>query len=135
MKLCPKCELNYINDNDELCTVCKVPSKTLSGDSQMHKTRTSVYFNEDFTFVNEMYAYRGKIGYKAFNFDGDNVGIVFMTGDKRSPSFGHCELCIYPTYQSRYGEWHRFTSYGCRLQWEVLCNRLKTNSSYKCHID
>lgn len=134
MKLCPKCELNYIADTEELCSLCKTPSKN-SGSSQVHRARTTKLFDEDFTFSNEAAAYRGKNGYVAYDSQGNKVGIVYMTDDKRSPSYGYCELCIYPAYQSRYGEWRRFTSYGCRLKWDVLCERLKNEPKYICHID
>ncbi len=58
-----------------------------------------------------------------------------MTDDKRTPSYGHCETCIFPEYRARYGEWHRITSNGERVPWIRLENALKKEGKYKLFID
>ena len=133
MKKCPKCEVNWIKDDEELCAVClkdMFPAKT-----QVHQIRPNVYFNELFIFKTGDYFYDGKHGFRAYNSQGEHVGIVFMTDDDRGPAYKHCELHCFPEYYSRYGEWHRITSHGNRISWEFLCNVLKTQKEYPCFID
>lgn len=95
----------------------------------------SVYFQEEFIFTNELGYNRGKNGFQAYNSKGENVGIVFMSGDKRTPAYGHCELCMYKPYYNRYGEWHRIQSRGGRIKWDKLCDILKEKETHKVFID
>ena len=83
------------------------------------------YFQEEFTFTMQKAFYRGKIGFQAYNSKGENVGLVFMCDDKRTPAYEHCELCMYPAYYNQYGEWHRIQSHGGRIKWDKLCEILK----------
>ena len=57
------------------------------------------------------------------------------TDDERTPAFNHCELCFFEDYQSKYGEWHRFTSNGERIKWSFLCDVLKKEGKYSCLVD
>ena len=123
------------NSQNQTQTPVTTPLPPKISNGQAYKTRSSKFYNEEFTFTNESTSYRGKNGYKAYNSNGENVGIVFMTDDKRRTSYGYCELCFYPNYQNRYGEWHKFTSHGYRLKWENLCTCLQNQSVYKCYID
>lgn len=135
-KKCPKCELNYIRDDEELCSECKCSNaNTTRFGTQNHRPRTPAYFNEDFTFRNETVCCDGTYGFKAYNSQNINVGIVYMTYDKRSPSYGSCELLIFERYRNIYGKYHRFTSYWNKLNWNTLCAHLSTDSQYTCHID
>lgn len=97
--------------------------------------RENRVFAETFTFTNEPASIRGKSGYKAYNSYGKYIGIVYMTDDKRSPSFECAELCMLPNYYNVYGEWHRIKSHGGRIKWQVLCDRLSKNGKYECYID
>lgn len=135
MKLCPECELNFIDENADFCSVCKTAKQRNSSYPVKSRSSRFVNYDEDFTFTGETAYYKRKYGYKAYNSKGDNVGIVYMTDDKRSPSYEYCELCFYSEYKTRYGEWHRFFTNGCKLKWATLCSILKTNSEYVCHID
>ncbi len=136
MKLCPKCELNPINDDEDLCEVCKnATHSSVKQNNSSQRARPFVQYNEDFIFICELTRCRDKIGYRAYNSENENVGIVFMTDDKRLSSYGDCELSFYPKYENRYGKYHRFTINGGKLKWDVLCARLRKNSKYKCHID
>lgn len=135
MKRCPKCELNFIADDAELCSYCKdliVKDKVVKSSN---KSKERKFYNETFTFTNEKAKLKGKYGYKAYNSQGKNVGIVYMTDKKGITSYGYCELCIDSNYQYHYGQWHRIFSNGCRIQWETLCAYLKIHSQYVCHID
>ena len=136
MKLCPKCNLNWIEDYKEFCTICANSESSISnngiGGGGKHP---AAYFQEEFTFTNEKIFYRGKVGFKAYNSKGQNVGLVFMCDDKRTPAYEHCELCMYPAYYNQYGEWHRITSHSGRIKWSKLCEILKQNTKYKVFID
>lgn len=108
-----------------------VISKT-QGDKKMRK---HFDFAETFTFTYEAASIRGKCGFKAYNSKGKNIGIVYMTDDKRSPAFGFAELCMLPNYYNTYGEWHRIKSHGGRVDWQVLCERLNKYGKCECYID
>lgn len=131
MKQCPKCELNWIKDDEEMCEVCY---NNLHKTTQIHKGRTA-FAHETFTFINEPKRFRGKDGYIAINSKGERVGIIICTDDERTPAFNHCELCFFEDYQSKYGEWHRFTSNGERIKWSFLCDVLKKEGKYSCLVD
>ena len=132
MKKCPKCEMNWIEDNEELCSVCLQEMKPVK--AQIHET-SFAYFHETFTFKSESCRYDGKYGFEAYNSKGEHVGIVFMTDDKRIKAYGYCELHFFPQYRERYGEWHRIKSHGNRIAWDFLCNQLKFKNEYTCYID
>ena len=136
MKLCPICQLNWIEDTNTHCEVCEnknfAPKNNGGPGGIKHP---SAYFQEFFTFKNESGYHRGKRGFQAFNSNGENIGVVFMTDVHKTPAYGHCELCMYPAYYNRYGEWHRITSHGGRIKWSKLCEILKEKAEYKVFID
>lgn len=134
MKKCPKCELQWIQDADEMCDVCR-EEMISSQKAQSKKPRPVTCFNESFTFMSGIYRCDGKVGYKAFNSKGEHVGIVFMTDDPRTPAYKHCELHFFPQYYNQYGEWHRITSHGKRILWKTVCDYLKTHENYECFVD
>ena len=130
---CPICDLNYITEEEEMCEAClnaQDVKKTLK-----YSRRTPYQFNETFIFKNEEMKFRGQQGFKAYNSEGKNVGIVFMTKNQNTPADGNCELCFFEEFQDRYGEWHRIMSHGRRIKWEFLCEHLKTDSEYVCYVD
>ena len=133
---CPRCELNYIKEEEKFCSSC------LSEINNKKRTRVQTIngkgyklFQEYFTFKNIMKSYRGKTGFVALNSENEEIGIVFMCDDKRTPSFENCELCIYSKFQNRYGEWHRIKSNGERIRWEHLEEILKSQGLYKVYVD
>ena len=133
MKKCPKCEVNWIDDSEEMCSLCQ--KEMAPKQAQIHNPKPNVHFNEVFTFKSGDYGYDGKWGFKAYNSKGEHVGIVFMTDDDRTPAYKHCELRFFPEYYSRYGKWHRIISHGNRLAWAHLCEILKIRNEYSCFID
>ena len=133
MKKCPICELNWIDDNEEMCSLCQ--QKAVPTQTQVHKPKPNVHFNEIFTFKSGDYVYDDKRGFKAYNSKGEHVGIVFMTDDKRVKAYGYCELHFFPNYYNSYGVWHRIKSHGSRIAWGFLCDYLKTHEEYSCYID
>lgn len=90
-KKCPKCGLNYITDNGELCTVCREGLAVKAA-----KNLSERVYDETFIFTNEPAKLEGEKGFKAYNSKGVSVGIVFMTKNPKISAYGHCELCFYP---------------------------------------
>jgi len=134
MKLCPKCNLNLIEDNENYCSLCDKTTLEKNGGGGNGKARTA-YFQEEFIFTSEKAFYRGKSGFQAYNSKQEKVGLVFMCDDPRTPAYEHCELCIYDRYQNQYGEWHRIQSHGGRIKWSKLCEILKQKTKHKVFID
>ena len=93
------------------------------------------HYYETFTITNEKGYERSKSGFKAYNSQGEYVGIVFMTDDKRRSSFGNCEFCFCREFRGKYGEWHRITSHGSPIRYSVLCDRLKNQPSLTIYVD
>ena len=133
MKICSICDINWIEDCEDMCSVCKANNTPLKR-TVSHVAHNSE-FGEVFTFTSEPTDLRGKHGFKAYNSKGNCIGIVFMTDDKRSPSYACAELCMLPNYSNVYGEWHRIKSHGGRINWKILCERLNRNGKYECYID
>ena len=89
---------------------------------------------ELFMFTNEKTSGYGiKNAYLAYNSRNEEVGFVFMTGDKRSPSYGYAELRFHKPYKGK--TWYRFTSDGQKISWDALCQLLNEKSEYKVYID
>ena len=93
------------------------------------------YIQEDFTFINELAFYRGKVGFQVYNSKGENIGLVFMCEDARSSAYKHCELCMYEKYQKRYGSWYRIQSHGKRIRWTTIVAILQNVDKYHIYID
>lgn len=102
---------------------------------QKNNTKRKLQYNEYFVIKNERKSYRNKTGFKAYNNSNEEIGIVFMCDDERTPAFQHCELCVYQEYVNKYGEWHRIKSHGARIKWQSLCEILNKQKSYKLFID
>ena len=133
-KKCPQCDLNWIEENEKLCSACM--EKTYIQTKIQHpKPKTSVEFNEDFIVKNELETYRGKHGYRAYTLAGKNIGIIFMTDDKRTPAYEHCEFAFFEKYHSIHGEFHRIISNGQRIKWDYLCRELNKYKQLKIHVD
>ena len=137
MKLCPICQLNWIENDQNSCIVCdkRNTNNKHNGSIGGGGKNQTAYFQEEFTFTSQKARYRGKSGFQAYNSKKENVGLIFMCDDSRTPAYKHCELCIYDIYQNQYGEWHRIQSHGGRIEWDKLCQILKEKAEYKVFID
>jgi len=80
-------------------------------------------------------SYRGKIGFQAYNYKGQNIGLIFMTDDPRTPAYENIELCVYAQYKSQYGEWKRIKSRGGRIKWSYFCQLMERNEEYIIEVD
>ena len=128
MKKCSKCELNYIKDDEEFCSVCLEKWNN----SKFGKSAGSGrhIYNEEFTFKRTMERYCGFEGFQAINSNGEKIGIVFMTQDKRVSSYGNCEIKVFSDFQNKYGMYHRFD-----LSYEMLCKILIKQKEYKYFVE
>lgn len=111
-------------------------SATMPSDEKITKNRiyTRDGIGESFVFTNEKTSGYGiKTAYRAYNSRNEEVGFVFMTGDRRSPSYGYAELRFYTPYKGK--TWYRFTTDGQKISWEVLCQHLTAKGEYKIYID
>ena len=113
------------------------PIIEIPGDSSKVPVREKAKskFSENITFKKIKNIYRGKNGFLAFNSNNEEIGIVFMGDDKRSKSYGYCELCIFKNYKEKYGEWHRIKSNGLRIEWSTLCSILEEKGKYEIFVD
>ena len=92
-------------------------------------------FGEYFTFTSEREIYKDKLGFKAYNSQGLNVGIVYACDDRRQSAFGCCELCIYEAWKTRYGQWHIITSHGAYINYNKFCEDIKVAGEIKLYVD
>lgn len=100
----------------------------------MNRIYTRDGIGESFVFTNEKTSGYGiKTAYRAYNSRNEEVGFVFMTGDRRSPSYGYAESRFYTPYKGK--TWYRFTTGGQKISWEVLCQLLTAKGEYKIYID
>ena len=103
------------------------------------KTSTSYCASKDgigetFKFTNSKPSKSGnREAYRAFNAVGEEVGYVFATYDKPVTSIGYAELYFYSRYKGK--TYHRFTTNGTKLHFDVLRDILKTKGEYTCYID
>ena len=99
-----------------------------------NRTYTRDGVGESFLFTNEKTSGYGiKTAYRAYNSRNEEVGFVFMTGDKRSPSYGYAELRFHTPYRGK--TWYRFTTDGQKISWDVLCQLLNAKGEYRVYID
>ena len=99
-----------------------------------NRTHTRDGIGESFLFTNEKTSGYGiKTAYRAYNSRNEEVGFVFMTGDKRSPSYGCAELRFHTPYKGK--TWYRFTTDGQKISWDTLCQLLNEKGEYKLYID
>ena len=89
---------------------------------------------EWFLFTNEKTSGYGiKTAYRAYNARCEEVGFVFMTYDKRSPSYGCAELRFHKPYKGKI--WYRFTTNRQKISWDTLCMILNEAGKHKVYID
>lgn len=133
---CPICGINWMKETEGCCKICAQKPQNNGnmggGGGGKHPT---AFFNEYFTFTNEVARLEGESGYKAYNSKGENVGIVFETTGAHTFADGHCELRMYPKYYNRYGKYHRIKSNGGRIKWSKLCEILSNKGKYTIFID
>lgn len=121
-KKCPVCDLNYISDEDELCSVCAGKSSSQSVKLGLSNKTSSSVFDPSLTVVVtvEKGVCRGKTGYLAYDEQKRNIGIVYSQDDPRTRRYGKAELSFYEEYENEFGAWRIIKRNGEYLAYETL---------------
>ncbi len=133
MKKCPKCELNWIQDTQDLCDVCRrdVTKPPLGPHRPLHDFPT-----RDFIITNAISSIGIETGYDFYDLQGKKLGVVFATHDKKdSPAFGKCEMRFYSQYEKDFRRYHRFKINGERMDFAVLKAYFETHDEKRITID
>ena len=110
------------------------PSVATSLKDSISRSTSGDGIGETFKFINSKPSKSGsREAYRAFNAVGEEVGYVFATYDKPVTSIGYAELYFYSRYKGK--TYHRFTTNGTKLHFDVLRDILKTKGEYTCYID
>lgn len=126
----------YADADIEFVSVAKTITAKKNNKKGERRVRMTLKENiaEEFTFTSEERCGFGiKEGFRAYNNKGEDIGFVFMTNDKRTPSYGCAELRFYKEYKGRV--WLRFTSHGQKIKWIDLKNKILSLGQYRLYID
>jgi hypothetical protein len=74
-------------------------------------------------------------GYLMFDEKNRNVGIVFMSDDKRRPSYGYAEILFFKDYEQEFDNWRQIKIDKIRLPYDCLESCLLNNGEYNNIID
>ncbi len=89
---------------------------------------------ETLTFTNEKIKFKnGRFAYIVYNEIGQRIGYVFECVDQRTPAYKNAELGFFNEYKSK--KFCRFTSYGERVSWFYLCERIEKEENVVVYID
>lgn len=137
-KKCPTCDMNWIKESEEICSVCaekRSPSTWNRGGANKKGNPPNRDKELTVTIVQAMGFARGKVGYLAYDKNNRNIGIVFMSDDKRTARYGNSELCFYETYESELGSWRTIKINGGYFPFERLKEILSRQEKYVCTTD
>ncbi len=137
-KKCPICEINWIEESAETCTVCA--GKNLhSVSNHVGANKRGSPPNRDkeltVTIMKTIGVARGKTGYLAYDNNNRKIGVVFKSDDKRTVRYGNSELCFYEKYESELGAWRIIKINGAYLPFDRLKNILSRQEKYVCTTD
>jgi len=76
-----------------------------------------------------------KNGFLVYDINKRNIGIVFMSDDKRTARCGNSEILFYKKYKQELGTWRIIKINNQYLSYEHLEKTLKEKGQYKCKID
>lgn len=137
-KKCPVCDMNWIDESEEICSVC-AEERNHSTVSRGGANKKGNPPNRDkeltVTIVEVLGVARGKVGYLAYDKNNRNVGVVFMSDDKRTARYGNSELCFYEKYESELGSWRTIKINGGYFLFERLKEILSREGKYVCTTD
>lgn len=136
MKKCPKCEINYINDNENLCSICS-GSQTSSSSNKHYVTGDSNIFDEALSIriKAQMSVVRSKCGYDVFDMSGNILGVVFESDDPETARYKMAEIAFLPHLEKKYGGWRVIKINGGYLPFERLKHILAEKHEYVCTTD
>lgn len=76
-----------------------------------------------------------KNGYLTFDEKGRNIGIVFMSDDKRTFRYGSAEMLFFKKFENEFGVWRNIKQRGQYLPFERLEKILSLNNQWSLIID
>ena len=71
-----------------------------------------------------------KEGYLAYDIYGTNIGIVFMSDDKRTQRYGSAEILFYKKFANQYGVWRNIKINRQYLSYEKLVQTLTKQGEF-----
>lgn len=136
MKKCPKCEINYIDDDKELCPVCS-GSQTLSSSNKHYATGDSNIFDDALSIriKAQMSVVRSRCGYDVFDLFGNILGVVFESDVPGTARYKMAEIAFLPSLGKQYGDWRVIKINGGYLPFEHLKRILSKKDEYVCTTD
>ena len=76
-----------------------------------------------------------KNGFLAYDENGKNIGLVFMSDDERTYRFGNAEILFFNEFQNQLGVWRIIKIKGHYLPFKNLEKVLQKNNEYSCITD
>ena len=129
---CPRCELNMIPEEDELCSVCfeELYGSKHGGDRNsaqgIVRRETFIIKNEPEHFIFD--------GLKLYNSKNENVGIAFATNDKCSTD-GNLEFHFYQQFENVYGRWHRVRVNNLAVLYKTVTDKISKDGIFELTVD
>lgn len=135
IKKCPRCELNYIADGQDVCDVCAQELQWSKSSDKSHKPLHS-FPTKEFIIKNTISSIELETGYDFYDLSGRKLGVVFATHDKKDgPAYGKCEMCFYHQFEDEFRHYHRFKINGERMDFAILQTYLTTHNEKRIVID
>ena len=123
-KKCPRCDLNWIDEKEDLCEVCK---KELGiGVYKTKSTYPSPFPMEitikqsDTDTIKPLGNNPGREGYILYGADGTAYGVVFHTFEGTDREQDRVEIRYYNDLTDQYGFWHRLDLPTGEFRWSYL---------------
>ena len=131
-KRCPKCELNYINEDQGLCECCQGQSPTVQSTKSGRKTYKP--FPQKCTIVNQEYfveksgSNQGAWGYKIFSSKDTLIGVVLA-----DPKYkGRAVIRFCNDLKDEYGVWHLIQS---KYPFDCIQKELMKRDIFSLEVD
>lgn len=130
---CPRCELNYMQEGEEMCSICFQELLGLKHSGAARNSAVGIVPSEKFTVKNE-YLHFVFDGLKLYNSKDENVGIAFAT-DNNCPSDGNLEFHFYQQFENKYGSWHRVRVNNVAVPYDFVVKQVSKSGEYSLIVD
>ncbi len=144
MKKCPTCDLNYIEDCEDECSLCRERkcglqslSKSMGSNMEKFIFRKGLAI-ADKTDIRELKVWRGSEQILVYNQNNECVGVVFSHDEKTASAHGQAEIGFYEKYNNKYGQWHRIfigNNVKERLKFEKLNKIIDENNFFEYYAN